>query len=67
MIVYSRHHYPVSVFEKIESQFPNTRVANILKMGDNWSAVLYRNGHQHDIVPIDPKDLIPPEPEKMIA
>jgi hypothetical protein len=65
MLVYARHHYPASAFEKFETL--DIKVANIIKIGDSWSAVLYKNGHQYDIIPITLEDLIPPKTEKVYA
>ena len=73
MIVYARHHYPLSVLDKIEEPFyvegasTQIRVANVIWDGDEYLAVLYKDGNQFSIMSITAEDLIPPEPGKMIA
>lgn len=73
MIVYARHHYPLSVLDRIEATFhvegasTQIRVANVIRNGEEYLAVLYKDGHQFSIISITAEDLIPPEPEKMIA
>lgn len=82
IIVYGRHHFPGSVLESIEDPYHDeqltyleqVRVANIIEELDapTWWVVLYQDGHQHSIVPIDPAKLtpepvVPPQHEKAAA
>ncbi len=67
--VYGRHHFPGSVLEGLELQFHNDevshleqiRVANIIEDHDDgdWWAVLYKDGHQWGMIPIEPEALLP--------